>query len=252
MRDALLRLKDKVQDLMLIGEQLRAKGVKAYTRPSVKRHAEFSRGYEEWYRACLALLQANGASTVADFCAHYKGFDLLMEDTLHKVLMNPPQNGTDGYYPRETTAIESRLRRQIDLLSSLSGEVEARESSYLSALSSAYVDDEYGQAEELLANGYVRAAGVVAGVAMERHARLLARSHNVALTPNPPSKQKADFSDTIYCLKRAGVITEVQRRQFESLYGIRTDCAHVNRPEPQQGDVKRLVEEGRTLAATLT
>jgi len=247
-----VRLKAEVQKLVQAGEQLRADGVKAYADASVELHTKFSRGYEEWYRACWALLHTNGSSTETDFHSHYTGFSLSMDHTIDKVLMEPPEEGPHGYYRNHIRAIEGRLRRQIDLLSSLTGEVEARRASYLSALSAAYIEDEYGQAEELLTSGYVRAAGVVAGVAMERHAHLLAESNGVAVTRNPPFKQKADFSDTISCLKKACVITERQRKQLEGLYAIRTDCAHQNRPEPQQADVKRLVEEGRILAATLT
>ena len=65
---------------------------------------------------------------------------------------------------------------------------------------------------------------------------------------NPPTKKTAGVEDVLVSLERAGVITPIQRAQFESLFKIANACAHP-REQVTEDDVRRLITEGKRLAS---
>ena len=109
-----------------------------------------------------------------------------------------------------------------------------------------FIADEYEQAELLYESDFYRTAGVIAGVALERHVKTLCESHSVEVEKNSPNKRIANFSDYINTLKKAGIINEVKRKEFEFLYGIRTSCSHAD--DVNKDDIKRLLERGKEIA----
>ena len=141
------------------------------------------------------------------------------------------------------------MDQSIGLLVSLPSEIESKELSLFENITFNFIADEYDQAEYLFKNGFSRAAGVVAGVALERHVHLLAEKNNIEVKVNPPTKPKAEFSDYLASLKKADIINEVQRKQLDALYQIRKACAHPE--EPKKEDIDRLIGEGKLLASTI-
>jgi hypothetical protein len=110
-------------------------------------------------------------------------------------------------------------------------------------LSDEIITEELYQAKTLLDDANIRAAGVVAGVALERHLLTLCEVCDREI--------EYDYSDGIRSLAESlyivDKITQTTKGQLEHLADIRNDCAHANEEEPDERSVERLIEQAEEL-----
>ncbi len=216
---------------------------------------------EEFYRGARGLLEAQGFSGLAafDWCYYAYHTDVLdksktkmdfscISSFIHNRILNSMH--VKAIYP----GFAATMAKAIALVKSCVAEVKSRELPIKSELSFVVVSDEFETAGEILKSSnneaLVRASGVIAGVALERHFRTVCEERSVPAVKNPPGKAHSDFSDVILALRNASIITEVQRSRLETLYKIRTNCAHpkevVNRD-----DVDELIRDGKSFTALI-
>ncbi len=236
--DSLDRIRRQVGEYVEEGRRVAEQGHEVWARRNDAALPAFSFAYQEWYRKCLGLLEVNGSSALEEFTKHYA------DDISIWTKLNPSNYGTTD------TAVKLKMfiTAQVAMVAALASELSGRAMNIQSELSYQYIADEYDQAQVLSELGFERAAGAVAGVALERNLRLLAQKHDVDVAPNPPAKKRADFSDYLAALKKKGVINELQRKQYEALYEVRKQCSHPE--EPKREDIERLIHDGKLLAAT--
>ncbi|MCW3048846.1 MAG: hypothetical protein JWO74_3130 [Solirubrobacterales bacterium] len=89
-------------------------------------------------------------------------------------------------------------------------------------------DDFLAMAENLVGEGYYVAAAVLAGSVLEEHAQKLASKAGVSLTDaqgRPKSMETLGID-----LRKAGTISEPERKILQAWYGQRTEAAH-GRPQ---------------------
>lgn len=89
----------------------------------------------------------------------------------------------------------------------------------------ATAQSELSTAQELLRLNQLRAAGAVAGVALELHLKHIARAHGLDVRPYATIAQVQDT------LRYAGILSRRQCRLIGKLAAIRNQCVHA-RPEP--------------------
>lgn len=94
---------------------------------------------------------------------------------------------------------------------------------------------ELATAQALLRQQQFRAAGAVAGVALELHLKHLARTHGLGVQPYATIAQVQDR------LRYAGLLTPEQRKLFKKLGAIRNQCVHARPEPPSQAAVERLI-----------
>ena len=88
----------------------------------------------------------------------------------------------------------------------------------------------------------------MARVALERHLFTVADTRGI---PVPPSRgKKPEASDAINALKKADVITAIQKSELESLFTVANHCAHPKEAVSEK-DVARLIQRGRELASVI-
>jgi len=97
-------------------------------------------------------------------------------------------------------------------------------------------DSELEAASELLKNKFLRAAGVVAGVVLEKHLAQVCDNHKIAVTKKNPT-----ISDLNDLLKNANVFDVPQWRSVQFLADIRNLCGHDRKTEPTAEQVKDLI-----------
>lgn len=165
------------------------------------------------------------------------------------IALEPGQSATSDF--ENFFAVPFRKARS--LLLSLEAELMSRELPVLTQLSFAVVADEFATAETLLNHrdsneALLRASGVVARVALERHLFCVIDARSLQIVVHPPTKKKPDVEDVLNTLVKANVITAVQKAHFDSLFKIANNCAH---PKEQvvEADVARLIRDGRTAAS---
>jgi hypothetical protein len=134
-------------------------------------------------------------------------------------------------------------------------EVKSRELPVVTQLSFAVSCGEFDTALDLLTqssgnDAVVRAAGVVARVALERHLLTVADIRSVAVAASSPNK-KITAQDALNALVKQGVITPIQKSELEGLFKIGNFCAHP-KESVTQIDVSRLVDRGRELCSVIS
>jgi hypothetical protein len=220
---------------------------------------------QRWYRGARELLVQQGFSGLAEFEACY--------DSTQERGGRPWRNIDIGSYldrmPDASGAIWgtaalaaewfarfSRLfQKARALVTSVVGEALSRVLPMRAQLSFELSADEFQKAEEILAHwggdeALLRASGVIARLALERHLFTLADTKAVKIIVNPPSKKDPGIEDVLVSLEKAGSITAIQKSQLDSLIKIGNLCAHP-KERVTEADVRRLIAEGRQLASVL-
>ena len=107
-------------------------------------------------------------------------------------------------------------------------------------------DSELEAARELAKHKFNRAAGVVAGVVLERHLKEVCASYKVIMRKKAP--QISDLNDA---LKKATVIDTPQWRSIQYLGDIRNLCAHDRQSEPTADQVGDLLDGVTNVTKTI-
>ncbi|HEX7009430.1 MAG TPA: hypothetical protein VF184_05580, partial [Phycisphaeraceae bacterium] len=89
---------------------------------------------------------------------------------------------------------------------------------------------------ELLQAGFIRPAGMIAGVVLEKHLAQVCTNHNLKLTKKRPTI--SDFNDT---LKNNKVIDTATWRHIQRLGDLRNLCAHNGDRDPAEDEVDELI-----------
>lgn len=201
---------------------------------------------QQWYRGARELLEQQKFSGLKDFEVQ---FNTYISEFI----------GIDSTDPTAatmvTTSFAKPFRKARSLLLSLEAELLSRELPVRTQLSFEVSGQELDTAEALLKQhggdeALLRASGVVARVALERHLFCVVDARSIAITTNPPSKKKPDVEDVLSTLVKANVITAIQKSHFDSLFRIANNCAHPKEAVAEV-DVARLIRDGRAEAAAV-
>jgi Domain of unknown function (DUF4145) len=211
---------------------------------------------EEWYRGARALLVDQSFSGLAEFDLCYAAYVNIDGKTTRI-------NWDIGSFIHAFTAtiaasnlplFQKTFTKARALLRSCASEMKSRELAITTDLSFAVSQDEFETAKNLLESSgeesIVRASGVVARVALERHLLTVADSRAIQIEKNPPNKAKIDVSDVLNALRKQDVITSIQKSELETLFKIGNNCAHPKEPV-NTTDVERLIQRARELAAVI-
>src|SRR5690606_2284536 len=107
-------------------------------------------------------------------------------------------------------------------------------------------DSELDAATELVKKGFLRAAGAVAGVVLEKHLAQVAQNHNIKTRKKHPSI--SDFNDL---LKNGAVLDVPTWRQIQRLGDIRNLCDHNKERDPTKEEVEELIAGVERVSKTL-
>jgi hypothetical protein len=202
---------------------------------------------QRWYRGARALLEEYEFSDLGRFDVCFRS-SLGWEEY---VLL--PKYDLHGDYAKRRHFKESFLEAR-SLLHGAFEELISRELSVVSELSFAVATDEFETASSLFEASedepIVRASGVVARVALERHLFTVAEARSIQIQLNPPTKKKADVSDLLVTFVRTRFITATQKSELDWLFSIGNNCAHPKESVKRE-DVRKLIARGKELAAVI-
>src|SRR5262249_49584795 len=166
-----------------------------------------NQAYQRWYSEALALLQQLLPDRVADFVRHYeepKGRkditfeNYRIEDYLQGLLVTRS-------YPKETVVDPSaaipHFRQQLATVGAAEARFESSLFEIRQLVQADLLDSELEAAEVLAKHKFIRAAGALAGVVVERHLSQVCTDHSLSTGKKNPTI--ADYNET---LKAAGVI----------------------------------------------
>jgi hypothetical protein len=243
MKLKLLQLEQRIQELEAIADEVAVLAKKQSAQESVQ--PELNTKGQRWYRGAREILVQQKSSSLAEFDALYVQ---VMKDVITGSIF---EVGDEMMY----TAFVGTLGAARALLIAVAEEIESRELPLKTQLSFAVSADEFDRASELVNSSggdeaLLRAGGVVARVALERHLWTVVDSYGLAVAKNPPTKKKADTQDLLTTLVKASVVTPIQKSEMDSLFTIGNNCAHPKEAVIKE-DVERLISRGRELASLI-
>ena len=178
----LLQLEHRIRELESLAEEVadlaKKQGTAGTVEPNLKAKGQ------RWYRGAREILVQQNSSALAEFELLYHSYLQWVLEGSVLVLGSRPSHD-------EFAVALSNAR---SLLVAVTEEIKSRELPVRTQLSSAVSADELDRASELLGSSagdeaILRAAGVVARVAIERHLWTTVEAHGIPVQKNPPNKK---------------------------------------------------------------
>lgn len=191
--------------------------------------AEVERIYQQWYSAARIILAKNQPDRLAEFDAAYSPTGKHAELGIKRLL-------EERFVTKdEQFRLMDLVNAQFYILAAVSSHL--RFSMYDIELTaySVLMDDEIGAAGHLLSKGFLRAAGALAGVILERHLKNLLGKH----TPPIKYNEKATLS-RLNDLCKEVVYDVVTWRKVQHLTDLRNLCNHDKKRDPTKDEVAEL------------
>jgi hypothetical protein len=181
-----------------------------------------SRDYQQWYSAARAVLAKNQPSRMAEFDQGYSEIKKLLQ--------------TRYVGKHEQFKLMDLITLQFEMLAAVPAHL--RFSMYDIELTaySILMDDELEAARYLHSKGFLRPAGALAGVILERHLKNLLRKH----TPPIKYSEKAGLGK-LNGLCKDSVYDLVSWRKAQHLADLRHLCTHDKTREPTRDEIEELI-----------
>jgi hypothetical protein len=196
--------------------------------PAKKKLSEkFKLEYQGWYSSCCALLERNyNKERTSEFKSGY-------ENNI-KTILSANYITQDAEYE----FIDS-FKHQASILTALPLYLEHRLHDLELTVASILMDDELLEAEYLLKKGFIRAAGALAGVVLERHLKMLCDKNE----PKLKYPKNATISQLSDILKGNNLLDIPEWRKIQYLGDIRNKCDHDKKVEPKKEEVNELISK---------
>lgn len=197
----------------------------------------FAAHYEQWYTKSLRVIKQLAPERLDDFNKLYKNDKRKELDLSTYTIDDALKNLTitkfgKSYGPSSAANSVARqalmVKSTVELLDSKINEIQL-------VLQADVFDSEIDSARHLLKKGFLRAAGAICGVVLEKHFAGVARNHNVNIKKKAPTI--ADFNDAF----KDVVYDVIEWRKIQHLGDIRNLCDHNKGREPNKEEVEELI-----------
>ena len=155
-------------------------------------------------------------------------------------------NNAWGETKVDTKSVLSKYEQQLNIVKSLKDRFESSLYDIKQLLQADLFDSEIAVAKELLKKGFVRAAGAVTGVVLEKHLSVVCQNHN--LTSKKKTQSINDFNQL---LKDNDVIDTPTWRNIQYLGDLRNLCDHGKERDPKKEEIEDLIDGTSKITKTL-
>jgi len=188
---------------------------------------ELKQSYHKWYSSCYALIERNyNKERTNEFRTEY-------EKKIKEIISSTYITKGRGY-----NLIDS-FKHQALILQALPKYLKYRLLDVELTVASILMDDELLEAEYLLKKGFIRSAGAVAGVVLERHLKMRCDRNK----PKLKYPKKATISKLNDILKNNNLLDVTEWRKVQYLGDIRNNCDHDKKSKPKKEDVLDLISK---------
>ncbi len=209
----------------------------------IKNLPRFNDAYQAWYSEAKVVVKQLLPDRLADFERHYEKpkprkdisyENYRIEDYLQGL------NVTRGVYKEKVVGTDAAIphfQQQLAILKSASLRFESSLFDIRQLVQSDLFDSELDAARELIKHGFLRAAGAITGVVLEKHLAQVAINHGLKQRKSHPA-----ISDLNDLLKNEGVIDVPIWRNIQRLGDIRNLCDHNKDREPTKDETLELID----------
>jgi len=219
------------------------KSLKDKASAYLKALPDFKAKYQSWYSESKVLIKQLLPDRLDDFIRYYEKPKTRKEISFENYKIEDYLQGlrvTKGYYKDEVvgpSAAIPQFQQQLEILKSIEQRFESSLFEIKQLVQADLFDDELSSARELLKHKFLRAAGAIAGVVLEKHLGNVCSSHNIKHSKKTPTI--ADYNETL----KASAVIDVPNWRFIQLMGdIRNLCDHSKNIEPTNDQVKDLID----------
>ena len=197
--------------------------------------------YQTWYSESKILIKQLLPDRLEDFIRYYEKpksrnaitvENYKIEDYLQGLSIT--RGVTEVVGPQDAIPL---FQQQLEILKSIKQRFESTLFDIKQLVQADLFDNELASARELLKHNFIRAAGAVAGVVLEKHLGNVCASHNLKIAKNAPT-----ISDYNELLKSSSVLDIPNWRHIQLLGDIRNLCDHNKNVEPTSEQVKDLID----------
>lgn len=241
-------------DLTIRSLELEGKLDKKSIKAKEKIHGCFERDYQKWYTESYIVLKQLIPERLAEFEAIYKGgiekrkkIDLTsytIQDWLTGIRSASKEFG--GKYFEDSNIVSMRFNAQLEILKSVENRFESSLFDIKQLIQADLFDSELDAARELLKNGFIRPAGVIAGVVLEGHLSQVSKNHSITIRKK--NKTISDYNDA---LKNNKIIDIPYWRFIQRLGDLRNLCGHKKEREPNKEEIIELIDGVDKITKTL-
>jgi hypothetical protein len=223
-------------------EEQAKKQLGAKTKDFLKGLPEFGTEYQTWYSEAKALIRQLLPDRLADFVRHYEKPKPRKEISYESYRIEDYLQGlsvTRGWDKEKVVGPDAAIphfRQQLAILRAVKARFESSLFEIRQLVQADLFDSELDGARELAKNKFLRAAGAIAGVVLEKHLVQTCANHSVSV-----SKKAPGISDLNDLLKNATVIEVPQWRFIQHLGDVRNLCDHGKAVEPTADQVEDLI-----------
>lgn len=206
----------------------------------------FSKEYQAWYSKALLIIKDIFPERYEEFVSQYlpdkkrKKLDLI-NYTLYDAIYGLSVRNT-SLRPRSS---ESRLTTQFNILNSAILIIDDRLDEIKGSLETEISEKEIESAISLYSNGYLRAAGAICGVLLEKRLGSMAQSKGLKVGKKDPT-----INDLNALLYKNGIVDSTQNKYLLYLGDIRNKCDHNKKIEPTKDEVLDLINGTKKVIQT--
>ena len=196
----------------------------------------FATSYQSWYSEAKALIAQLLPDRLADFIRLYETPKSRKDITYASYRIEDYLIGLQVKGWVDPRAAIPRFKQQLAILKAVRARFESSLFDISQLVMADLFDSELATASELAKKKFLRAAGVVAGVILEKHLAQVCKNHSVKMLKRSPT-----ISDLNDRLKAENVVDIPQWRSIQHLSDIRNLCAHNRQTEPKKEQVSDLI-----------
>lgn len=219
-----------------------------------KYDGSFEKRYQEWYTESHTLIKQILPDRLAEFETLYKSEGKRKEINAVTYTVQDWLNGTrtgvndfTGERNFNDLAIATmRFQTQLGRLKSVKSRFKSSLFEIKQLVQADLFDSELETARELLKNGFLRGAGAIAGVVLEKHLSEVCSNHSIKVKKKNPSI--SDFNDL---LKNNDVTGVPNWRFIQRLGDLRNLCDHNKKREPEKDEVEELISGVEKVSKTI-
>ena len=213
----------------------------------------FEKDYQLWYTESHAVIRQLIPERLEEFEVLYKGEprrkDISATTYNIQDWMTGVRSGNDfrgeKYYD-DFAIVSMKFNAQLEMINAAESRFESTIYDLRQIVQADLFDSELEAARELLKNGFLRGAGAVAGVVLEKHLSEVCANHAVRSRKRNPTI--SDYNDL---LKSNNVIDVPTWRFIQRLGDLRNLCVHNKEREPTKEEVDELISGAEKIPKTI-
>ncbi|WP_299865106.1 hypothetical protein [uncultured Roseobacter sp.] len=207
----------------------------------VRKLPSFKSDYQSWYSRSYALIKQVVPDRLSDFTSYFdipKGRKTVdfQNYMIRDYLQGLQTTRWDGDVVVDGSAAIPEFKQQLNMVKAAKDALASTLMDLKGVLQADLFDSEVETAVALAKAGYLRAAGAICGVVIEKHLRHVCDIHKISVRKKSPG-----ISDLSQLLKDGDVTTVPQWRFIQHLADIRNICDHAKGREPTKEEIEDLV-----------